>query len=193
MDDIVGRDVELEAIELWLTARAPATLLIEVENSFQGHWSSARPYGGGNIVTHSGSLWLAAQPTPANEEPGSSQFWNLLASKGADGAPGQVGPQGPKGDKGDQGDAGAQGAPGPAGVSGHELIRSATLNIDAFAGFTWSAHCSAGKRVLGGGYFGSRILADKDYPGPLRDRWIVAGSASATGGAVIVYAICANA
>ena len=161
-----------------------------VETTYRGPWS-ARQYAHGDIVTHNGSLWMGVLNPPALEEPGNSQLWDLLAAKGAAGAPGQAGPQGPKGDKGDRGDTGAQGAPGPAGISGHEIIPSWSGFLGPFQSFTVGASCSAGKRVLGGGYYGTRILADKDYPDG-GSRWSVAGSAGASGGELTVYAICAN-
>lgn len=58
--------------------------------------------------------------------------------------------------------------------------------------------CSTGKRVLGGGYDGSRIVTDKSEPyaeynaNPGNNGWRVAGNASLLGGSVVAFAICAD-
>jgi hypothetical protein len=101
--------------------------------------------------------------------------WNQQGATGASGATGPTGPAGPagaqgpigatgaQGDKGDtgatgatgptgpNGDTGATGPQGPGGLSGYEeVIHQVFVLPGAFA--TVSVMCSAGKRVLGGGY-----------------------------------------
>jgi hypothetical protein len=111
---------------------------------------------------------------------------------GQDGAQGSTGPQGPKGDKGDTGSA------GPSGVSGYQIVESSTNFLDPFEGFTETATCPAGKRVLGGGYAGQTMGVDKDMPftgyngNPGNNGWIVAGAASPVGGYIHVFAVCAS-
>jgi hypothetical protein len=113
---------------------------------------------------------------------------------GADGAPGATGPSGPSGPqgaKGDKGDQGIQGPPGPTGFTGYEVV-NATEGPGPFAGFTVTAECPSGKRVLGGGFWGALVDVDKNFPGPLSTAWTVAGVASAVGGVITAYAVCAN-
>lgn len=79
---------------------------------------------------------------------------------GAAGPPGAPGPAGPAGPAGPVGAAGPPGAPGPAGATGppgppglsayEEVSRQLFIAAGAVANVTVS--CSAGKKVLGGGY-----------------------------------------
>ena len=89
--------------------------------------------------------------------------WNQTGAAGPPGPPGPAGPQGPAGPagaQGPQGPAGPQGAAGPQGPAGpmgppgvsayEEMSHQEFVTAGAFANITVS--CSAGKKVLSGGY-----------------------------------------
>jgi hypothetical protein len=115
----------------------------------------------------------------------------IPGAQGVQGAKGDPGIQGPKGDKGDQGEPGTPGPPGADGVTGYEVVQVHT-SLDSLEGFTLDAPCSAGKRVLGGGFIGTLAGVDKSFPNQARDGWVVAGQASVLGGGATAFAICAS-
>jgi hypothetical protein len=137
----------------------------------------------------------------------------LTGAAGAAGPAGATGPQGVAGPTGAQGPAGAvgpQGLIGPAGpagpqgipgISGWERIVNSTNNVsvppNGFQVFT--ATCSAGKKVLGGGIliFNPTGLWTVQDSGPQDDSsWTVAVSNTQsqinTANPISAYAICAN-
>ena len=71
-----------------------------VANSHEGAWNSATAYSTGDLVTHSGSTWIALQDS-TNETPAENAFWSIFAAKGDTGATGPQGPQGIQGVPGD--------------------------------------------------------------------------------------------
>jgi len=153
---------------------------------------------------------------------------HLTGPTGADGTPGLDGKPGDPGPKGDQGESGPPGhspvltwsgdriaidgavtgphltgPTGPSGVSGYELI---SVNYDC-PGTAWCrvpANCSAGKRVIGGGFdvSGSWGIAgwsvggtypSHDPTGAYVDAWWASvGNSDWYAKTVSVWAICAN-
>ena len=99
--------------------------------TFKGAWSAGASYLARDVVTESGSTYIAVLPgvgvSPANSMQNGTGNWALLAVRGADGAAGPAGtsgaagaqgPQGLQGAKGDRGDAGTQGLQGLPGIPG---------------------------------------------------------------------------
>jgi Collagen triple helix repeat (20 copies) len=109
-----------------------------------------------------------------------------------DGAPGQPG------QPGQPGAAGPPGPPGPAGISGYEWIHTSFSHPGPFQFYDLAAVCTSGKRVLGGGFWADGAGVDVSRPFDISDGvhtgdgWEVYGQASALGGSVQAYAICAN-
>jgi predicted regulator of Ras-like GTPase activity (Roadblock/LC7/MglB family) len=116
---------------------------------YRGSWSSTSTYAVLDVVTYSGSSYLAKVSTVGRAPTSYPTYWGLLAARGAAGAAGATGPagppgtpgaQGPQGLTGPQGDPGAtgpqgapgapgspgaQGVPGPAGPPGSAVDRGA--------------------------------------------------------------------
>ncbi|MEA2169736.1 MAG: hypothetical protein QOF76_3036, partial [Solirubrobacteraceae bacterium] len=94
---------------------------------FRGAWSAATAYDANDVVSNSGSSFLALAAS-TNKPPGSNPaLWALLAKAGSNGAKGATGPTGPKGATGPTGPRGAtgnKGATGPTGPSGVVKIAS---------------------------------------------------------------------
>jgi collagen triple helix repeat protein len=103
-------------------------------------------------------------PNEACKQNERAEDWSRSGVPGPAGPPGPTGPAGPAGPAGPQGPPGAQGPAGPqgpvgpagpAGVSGYELVVSAPVPVSGglVAGEGQaSADCTAGRRVLGGGW-----------------------------------------
>ena len=78
------------------------------------------------------------------------------------------------------------------------MIRSSISHPGPFQYYDLFAACTSGKRVLGGGFFadgaGVAVSRPQDISQPFvtGDAWEVDGQASAVGGSVQAYAICAN-
>jgi hypothetical protein len=54
--------------------------------AYQGVWNPDWPYAVGDVVTHSGSLWIAEFPIAVGERPdkrGGSRAWRLAVKRGA--------------------------------------------------------------------------------------------------------------
>ena len=101
---------------------------------------------------------------------------------------------GPQGIPGPQGLPGAMGPAGPAGVSGYEIINNVG-ELPPNGTVAVIATCSAGKRVIGGGYV---VPAIGDMVGLSRpegdNAWgRVDFKSNGGSGAASVYAICATA
>ena len=93
--------------------------------NFQGAWSASASYAVGDVVTNSGSSFLALVANTATNPLGHPATWAVLAKKGSTGAPGPQGPQGiqgPQGFQGAQGPQGTQGPQGPAGPANLQLL-----------------------------------------------------------------------
>lgn len=121
---------------------------------------------------------------------------------GADGAPGPAGPagppgpQGPTGPQGMQGPAGPPGANGANGVSGWQRVSvdwampAVGTKIGAFA------ECPAGKKALGGGWFGPRsdqVIFERDEPSDTAYSVIVTNVSTPLPNYIRVTVICATA
>lgn len=81
---------------------------------------------------------------------------------GGGGAPGPAGPQGPAGPAGPMGLTGPQGPQGSPGISGYELVsllNSVPFTAGPNSTFSFTAYCTAGKKILGGGCgVGARLV-----------------------------------
>lgn len=92
--------------------------------TWQGPWSSATAYTVDDVVSFSGSSYVAIANTTNNEPDSSPTVWQLVAAAGAQGptgSTGATGPQGltgPTGATGTPGLTGATGATGPSGPTG---------------------------------------------------------------------------
>lgn len=91
--------------------------------TYRGTWSNATSYVLGDLVTYSGTGYIA-KASNTNVTPGENASWSLFVQQGATGPAGPAGPTGatgptgPKGDTGAAGATGATGATGPAGPTG---------------------------------------------------------------------------
>lgn len=85
--------------------------------SWQGNWLYSASYATNDVVAFSGRSYIAIQNPSSLQDPTDSNYWELLADKGADGA---AGPQGTIGAAGPQGMTGPDGPQGPAGVDGDD-------------------------------------------------------------------------
>jgi len=72
----------------------------------RGGWASGTTYKPGDVVTQSGSSYVAKSKSTGVSPASNASTWGLLAAAGATGATGTTGAKGDKGDKGDQGDPG---------------------------------------------------------------------------------------
>jgi hypothetical protein len=105
---------------------------------FRGAFQPHVAYLVNDVVTSSGSSYIAVANSADAVAPESSAAWELLASRGAQGLPGPVGPQGPigpmgttgaKGDPGESGPVGPQGPVGPKGDTGATGAAGAGLTL----------------------------------------------------------------
>jgi integrin beta 3 len=87
------------------TKRFPVTVPFTL---YRGIWEEGRAYEAGDVVTWSGSTWVAKTATTA--KPGladeASRAWQLAVKSGRDGKTGPEGPHGPVGPRGEKGDRG---------------------------------------------------------------------------------------
>lgn len=94
--------------------------------TFRGEWVPGTVYTKDDTVVYGGSTYFAVSNIAADEEPGVSTLWVVLAAqgtkgdKGEKGDPGDIGPQGEKGDAGPQGPRGIQGQQGIQGLPGDQ-------------------------------------------------------------------------
>jgi tail collar domain/collagen triple helix repeat protein len=90
--------------------------------TFKGPWSSATAYAVNDVVSQSGSSYVAllanTAVNPVTDATAAGGHWVVMAAGGAMGAVGATGAQGPIGAKGATGAAGATGAQGPSGPAG---------------------------------------------------------------------------
>lgn len=103
---------------------------------------------------------------------------------GADGAPG------PQGLKGEAGEPGPPGAPG--GLSGYEIVRVGPVEVTGFRGSA-RASCPEGKKVVGGGFAMSGVIATYSYPIADGSAWEVVGEPVGSGAALLAFAVCVDA
>ena len=130
----------------------------------------------------------------------------IQGPRGEPGATGPTGPQGIQGSPGRDGTDGATGPVGPAGVSGIEYVvaHGVATQGGLFGRFPLEARCSAGKKVLGGGYgapnsfraFSNSLAVFSNEPSLDQRGWYVFVTNVAQlpfDEAFDVWAICANA
>jgi hypothetical protein len=89
--------------------------------NFRGAFDSTATYAVDDVVTSSGSTYVATSPNqgPSNPSPDQNpSLWNLMAQAGAAGTQGAQGSTGPAGPQGPQGIGGPQGPIGPQGLQG---------------------------------------------------------------------------
>src|SRR5262245_15031787 len=111
---------------------------------------------------------------------------------GADFRAGQLpaGPQGPAGQQGPKGDKGDTGAPGLSGV---EIVISDTTTVQPGQGGGVSAHCPAGKKVIGGGGGSeSEVRIWNSGPSSVSQWGIDATNDTAFPADIAAYAVCAT-
>lgn len=135
-----------------------------------------------------------AKGDPGPEGPTGSQ--GPAGQQGPTGDTGAAGPTGPQGAQGPQGPQGPKGDRGPAGnVSGYEVIE-ADLNVPNLDWGDAYAVCSAGKHVLGGGFWvnSADVTIIRSQPTSTLDKWYAAGYNHNlfTPSQGVVWAICAN-
>lgn len=118
-----------------------------------------------------------------------------VGPQGPEGPQGLTGPQGPKGDTGANGLPGPQGPSGTNGVSGWERVSvdwpmpAVGASIGAFA------QCPAGKKALGGGWFGpssDQVTFARDEPSDTAYNVIVRNVSSPLPNLIRVTVICAT-
>ena len=119
------------------------------------------------------------------------------------GTSGTQGPQGPQGPAGPMGLPGQQGPQGVPGISGYEIVpalNSIPITMGPNSTYSFTAFCTAGKKVLGGGCRGGTRLVNliQTYPvdtGGWDCRWHNSSNADVPFyqvGVIGAYAICAN-
>ena len=135
---------------------------------------------------------------------GPADFTAGVLPAGPQGPPGPQGAPGAKGDTGAAGANGTNGTNGAPGISGYEVkTDSYTDTTNAMMDQTLSAECSAGKKVLGGGWTSSLVggsfstfPSSLEIDGPIttepngyaaRIQWQASDDSTIT-----VYALCAN-
>lgn len=122
--------------------------------------------------------------------------------QGPEGPQGPQGAQGPQGSAGPMGPMGPMGPQGPAGISGYEIIpalNSSEIDFTPNSIFGFTAFCSEGKKVLGGGCQGGDRLINLLSSRPVGTggwdcRWHNAGEESVTFAIdrIGAHAICAT-
>ena len=109
----------------------------------RGAWASGTAYKPGDVVTHSGSSYVATVKSTAASPASNASAWGLLAAAGANGANGTNGAQGAKGDKGDQGD------PGPVTL---QYVAGSPVNVPSGSSATdFSVACPTDLHAISGG------------------------------------------
>lgn len=128
--------------------------------------------------------------TIARADLGSDVLAHLATATGPRGATGPQGPQGP---------TGPQGSPGANGVSGWERVQGNTFTGGPGTYLTSRADCTAGKKVIGGGFeqepVGQLIQIMSSSPVQDGSGWAVLASNPPSNGttrSLIAYAICAQ-
>jgi hypothetical protein len=158
----------------------------------KGAWASGTTYRPGDVVTQSGSSYVAKKRSTGVAPASDASTWGLLAAAGATGATGATGA------------AGATGVPGPNGVVDVSYVSSTELVTGGDPVETNSISCPAGKHVLGGGVrnleaetdivesgpFDASVLEPDDIPDD--GWWVTVDNTTGGGTNVTVWAICAT-
>lgn len=120
-----------------------------IATSYQGEWIASVPYATNDVVTSSGSSYVALQDNLAVPPYTLGPYWGILAEAGATGPTGATGATGQTGATGAQGPAGPTGATGPQGkvISTFRELWSATetyavgdIVVYAESGATYSCY-----------------------------------------------------
>lgn len=99
---------------------------------------STKVYVPGNKVVFGGSSYLNIKAGAGNA-PTNTEFWRVIAEKGAQGVRGDTGLAGRVGPQGDIGPAGPQGTQGPKGDAGAQGVAGVIVAANGFYGFEVSA------------------------------------------------------
>jgi hypothetical protein len=103
--------------------------------NWRGEYRRTASYNAGDVVSYSGSSYLALVDSKGVSPP-EKKRWGLLASRGEDGEDG-VSQRGPRGLKGDKGDAGSGGEGTPlAFIADENILQGMPLRV------TTSGHCT---------------------------------------------------
>ena len=89
--------------------------------TFRGPFSFDAEYAVNDVVTYSGSTYVATVANRGEDTPDINPIWSLMAQQGSTGPAGPTGPTGPRGSlglTGAQGPQGPQGIQGPPGMDG---------------------------------------------------------------------------
>jgi hypothetical protein len=108
----------------------------------RGAWAAGTAYKPGDVVTVSGSSYVAKVKSTGSAPASSPSAWGLLAAAGANGTNGTNGTNGAAGAKGDKGD------PGPVTV---RYASGTSASVANGGTGTITADCNSGESVLGGG------------------------------------------
>ncbi len=109
---------------------------------FTGPYNPFTPYVATDVVTYSGSSYVALAPStgiPPTGNSASSSAWAVLAQQGAPGPQGLQGVTGPQGLQGVPGPTGAQGLPGPAGQNAVPPLASRHFSVQGDS-MTYTTH-----------------------------------------------------
>jgi hypothetical protein len=115
--------------------------------------------------------------------------------EGPEGPQGLTGPQGPKGDPGANGLPGPQGPSGTNGVSGWQRVSVEWAMPAVGASIGAYAECPAGKKALGGGWFGpssNEVTFARDEPSDTAYNVILRNVSSPLPNYIRVTVICAT-
>jgi hypothetical protein len=136
--------------------------------NWRGPWSSTTSYSVNDVVSYSGSSWVAKYASTNAVPSTSSAQWTMLAQAGTNGT---------------------------NGVSGLEYNGATTVVVPT-GGTTASVGCATPtKKILSGGYTGTSnsIYAVQSYPSSATNTWSFRFVNSGSAGTVTLYAVCATA
>ena len=124
---------------------------------YRGGWSPTAAYAVLDVVTSSGSSYLARSGSTNRSPAANPSYWGLLVSRGATGPQGAQGPAGPQG---------GQGTQGPAGLIGYQVVTTTVTVPGAPSSVLQDVACPTGMVPVGGGaHYGNTFqgLADAQY------------------------------
>lgn len=93
--------------------------------TWEGEWSSGTTYQANDVVSRSGSTYIAVQGTTNNDPAtdNTNTYWAEVAVQGVQGPTGASGSQGLQGPSGPEGATGPQGTQGPSGPQGPQGLQ----------------------------------------------------------------------
>ena len=119
---------------------------------WEGPWSATATYQLMDVVTHSGSTFVATEAPGVGEAPGEFAAWTFLAAAGQPGEPGEDGVDGQDGAPGENGAPGEPGQDGAPGPSYGDTTTANGVNLDPCGPTTVASlplHLEEPSRVLG--------------------------------------------